>query len=786
MLRHSLLLIYRNFQRFKSTFFINLIGLSSGLACALLIYLWVHDELSTDAFHEHGDRLYRVMAQHAEANEITTMPYTTGLLGEALEQEMPEVAYVASTSGVEDFTLTVGEQHIGAAGQFVSKDFFKVFSYELVQGDPEQVLADKSSVVISEEMAMTLFNTTEDVVGKTLEWQAYVFTKDVIVTGVFKDVPKQTSEPFEFLLSFDYFQDDLIENANWGNYYAMTDVLLQAGADAEQLDDKLAGFMQSKQEDSNITLFLKPYSERYLYGDYTNGVLTGGRIAYVRLFSIIAIFILVIACINFMNLSTAKASRRIKEVGIKKAIGARRTTLIAQYLGESIMMATLSLLTAIILVSLLLPQFNQITGKLLTLTLDIPLLASVLGITLLTGLLAGSYPALYLSGFDPTTVLKGRFNSSVGELWARKGLVVFQFALSVILIVAVWVVYQQIAFVQAKNLGYDRDNIIHFPAEGKVLESMETFLSEMQQLPGVVSASSMRQNLVGASGFTTGVNWPGKDPDAVIRFQNITVNYGLIEMLGMEMATGRSFSQDFISDTSAIIFNEAAMKVMGLEDPIGQTVNLWGQDRLVVGVVKDFHYKSLHEQVAPLFLKLAEGDATTMMAKIEAGRMQETIEQLQSFYQAYNPGYTFNYQFLDEDYQALYAAEQRVSTLSKYFAGLAILISCLGLFGLAAFTAERRLKEIGIRKILGASNAGIVYLLSGDFTKMVLIAIAIALPISYFAAQAWLQRFAFSIDLKVWYFAGAGLVALLIAWFSVGFQTIKAARVNPAQCLKDE
>ena len=684
MFRHGLLLIYRNFQRFKSTFFINLIGLSSGLACALLIYLWVNDELAIDAFHQNNDRLYRVMANHAEADQITTMPYTTGLLGEALEQEMPEIEYVVSSSGIEEFSLSANELHIDAQGQFVSKDFFSLYSFKLLQGDPQQVLADKSSIVLSEEMAMNLFNTTENVVGKTLEWQAYVFTKEVIVTGIFENVPDQTSEPFDFLLSFDYFQDDLIENANWGNYYAITDVLLKEGTKTDQLDKKLAGFMQTKDENSNITLFLKLYSDRYLYGDYTNGVLVGGRIAYVRLFSIIAIFILVIACINFMNLSTAKASRRIKEVGIKKAIGARRSTLIFQYLGESTMMAALSLLTAMILVTLLLPQFNQITGKQLTLGLDIPLVASVLGITFLTGLLAGSYPALYLSGFNPTAVLKGKFNSSVGELWARKGLVVFQFTLSVVLIVAVLIVYQQISFVQSKNLGYDRDNIIHFPAEGKVVESMETFLSELQEIPGVVSAASMRQNLVGATAFTTGVSWPGKDPDAIVRFQNITVNYGLIETLGMEMEAGRSFSRDFASDSTGIIFNEAAMKVMGLEDPIGQTINLWGQDRQIVGVVKDFHYNSLHEQVAPAFMKLAEGDATTMIAKVEANRLPETLDRIRDFYQSYNPGYAFDYQFLDDDYQALYAAEQRVSTLSKYFAALAILISCLGLFGLAA------------------------------------------------------------------------------------------------------
>jgi hypothetical protein len=348
------------------------------------------------------------------------------------------------------------------------------------------------------------------------------------------------------------------------------------------------------------------------------------------------------------------------------------------------------------------------------------------------------------------------------------------------------VVYKQIEFVQNKNLGYERDNIIHFQSEGRVTESLETFLSEVKKLPGIVNASSMRQNVVGVTAFTTGLTWEGKNPDDIIRFQNMTVYYELIETLGMQMVAGRSFSRDFASDTAAIILNEIAIEVMGLQDPVGQVVNLWGQDRHIVGIVKDFHSASLHEQVAPLFIKLDLHDALRVMAKIEAGREKEAIEQLQKFYQTYNPGYALDYQFLNEDYQALYAAEQRVSTLSKYFAGLAILISCLGLFGLAAFTAERRLREIGIRKILGSSDFGIVRLLSADFTRMVLTAIVIALPLSYFIAQQWLAGFAFRIDLEWWFFAGAGLIALLIAWFTVGLQTVKAARVNPTQCLKEE
>lgn len=348
------------------------------------------------------------------------------------------------------------------------------------------------------------------------------------------------------------------------------------------------------------------------------------------------------------------------------------------------------------------------------------------------------------------------------------------------------VVYKQIEFVQTKNLGYNKDNIIYFQKEGRVAENLETFLSEVKNIPGIVNASSMEHNMVESGGYTTDLHWEGKNPDDIISFGKVSVYYDMIETLGINMKEGRTFYRRFSSDSSAIIFNEAAIGIMGLTDPVGKVVNLWGKDREIIGVVKNFHFESLHEEVKPLFFWLAPQSTGTIMVKIEAGREREVINQLQKFYQAYNPGLPFDYQFLDEAYQAQYVAEQRVATLSRYFAGFAILISCLGLFGLAAFTAERRLKEIGIRKILGSSDFSIICLLSGDFTRMVFISILIALPLSYFMAKHWLDSFAYRIDLELWYFMSAGLVALLIARFTVGIQTVKAARINPSQCLRDE
>ena len=790
MFQHNFLLIYRTFKRFRSSFFINLVGLSAGLACTLLIYLWVTDELSFDKFHEKDSQLYQVM-ETQQVGDGTFIKYrTSGLVAETLKEEMPEVEYASSviqSSWFPKFILSATEDaNLKAVGQFVGKDYFNVFSFGLTQGDENQVLSDKNAIVISDELALKLFNTTQNVLGKIISLQLLHIKKQVTVSGIFNRVPANSSEKFDFLLSFEWFKEISPAVLEWGNDGTNAYVVVKKGTNLSQLNDKIAGLIKSKRQGAERALFLKPYSEAYLYGRYENGVQSGGRIEYVKLFSIIAIFILIIACINFMNLSTAKATRRIKEVGIKKAMGASRKTLIFQYIGESMLMTFLSLALAILIVQLLLPQFNLITGKQLVLSPSVNLILSLLGITFFTGLISGSYPALYLSSFNPALVLKGKFSSSVGELWARKGLVVFQFAVSVILIVVVLVVYKQIEFIQSGNLGYNKDNIIYFEREGKLTENGEAFLSELKNVTGIAEASSMWGNIIGGYSATGDVQWEGKKPDERTAFEIMGVNYDLLEMLEIEMAAGRSFSRDFGADTSKIIFNEAAIEIMGLNDPVGKVVRLWGTDLEIIGVTKNFHFQSLHENVKPLFIRLQPKNTLIMMAKIEAGKEKETLDKLQQLYKTYNPDFSFDYKFLDQDYQNQYSAETRVARLSQYFAGLAILISCLGLFGLAAFTAEKRMKEIGIRKVLGSSEFDIVYLLSSDFTKIVFISIIIGLPISYFATKYWLESFAFKIELELWYFVGAGLSALFIAWLTVGMQAIKAARINPVNSLRSE
>jgi ABC-type antimicrobial peptide transport system permease subunit len=496
---------------------------------------------------------------------------------------------------------------------------------------------------------------------------------------------------------------------------------------------------------------------------------------------------MVIAFINFMNLATAKASVRVKEVGIKKAMGASRTALVGQFLTESMLISMLSLFLSVAIVYVLLPQFNEITGKHLTLQLDQKLIPSILAIVTITGLMAGSYPALYLSGFTPASVLKGKLTTSFGELWTRKGLVIFQFTLTVIFIVSMLVVYKQMKFVQSKYLGYNKDNIIYFPLEGELKKTVnqETFIAEMKNIPGVVSASSISHDMTGHSRGTYNVNWENKDPDDRTEFEVFTVNYDMLELLGIEMAAGRTFSKLHSAENTSVIFNEAAIKFMGIKNPIGKKVKL-NEEMEIIGVVKNFHFQSLHENIKPVFFIVNPDDTHLLMGKFSIGMQEEVLVDMERLYKKFNPDFPFDFQFLDEEYTSQYVAEQRVAILSKYFTGLAILISSLGLFGLAAFTAERRTKEIGIRKVLGSSEFAIVFLLTSEFTKIVLASILLALPLSFFISSEWLSNFAFKIELEWWYFVSAGLLTLFIAWITVGLQTIKAARANPVNSLRSE
>lgn len=777
---------FRNFLRHRFSTGINLIGLTTGLACALFIFLWVRDELAVNKFHEKDDRLFRVMEFQTYSNERFATNSTPGILGENIKLDIPEIEYSATTTWIGKSLLAHEDKFLQEDGFHVGEDYFNIFSYPLLEGNPNEVLKEKTSIVISRDLAVKFFEDVPSAIGKTLRYEN---DRNFTVTGVFENIPLNSTYRFDFVLPFEDYKDDNEWVTAWGNNGPHTYVILREGANWEAVSAKIRPYVKEKipEGDSHVELFLKKYSEQYLYGNYTNGIPDGGRIEYVQMFSIIAIIILVIACINFMNLSTARASRRAHEVGIRKAIGGDRGTLIRQYIGESLIISAISMMLALVIVSTFLSQFNEITDKSIVMVWDFNLIGTAVLSVLVTGLLAGSYPAFYLTHFNPAAVLKGEIKNSPGEVWARKGLVTFQFAITVVLIVGVIVIQKQMHYANSKNLGYDRDNVVFFNQDGAIQEKRETFLSELRNIPGIVSASSTSHSLLSQMNNTMGLEWRDKDPATKILFENIRVDEEFQKTMGFEIAAGRWFSKDFGADTTKIIVNEKAVKAMGFttEEALGETIKLWGQhDLQIIGVVKDFHFQSIHTEVDPAFFWLRS--TWQVAARLQAGSELATMEQVKQLYEKFAPGFIFDYRFLDESYQKLYSSEQRIGTLSSYFAGLAILISCLGLFGLAAFTAERRLKEIGIRKVLGANASQIVMMLSLDFTRQVIFSIIFAIPVAYYFMNDWLEGFAYAIELSPWIFLSAALIALAIAWLTVGSQALRAAHINPSQCLKDE
>jgi len=784
MLSHYLLISFRSILKYKRSFIINLIGLSTGLTFSLFIYFWVADELNVNSYHEKRDQLFQVMVNEPLNNGIETQEFTPGPLAKTMADELPEVEYGVSVVEPISFyngVLSENDNYIKVRPQFVDKDYFQAFTCVLLQGDKHAVLGNPQSILLSAETAVKLFPNMESCVGRIVEFKNEYFSGVYTVSGIFDRPAGPTTERFDVIFSYDLFLEKRPEVRDWNNAGPATFIVLRKGTDVEEFNTKIKDFIKHKPGRKHSALFAQQYSKKYLYGVYENGVPVGGRVMYVTLFSTIAVFILFIACINYMNLSTARASVKLKEIGVKKAVGAARSSLFMQYMGESMVISFLSVFTALGLVALLLPGFNRIAGKHIVLNFSIELVLIVLCVAILTGLLAGSYPALYLSGFNPGAVLKGKLKTSIGELWVRKGLVVFQFSTSVILIVSVLVVDNQMQFIQTKNLGYNRDNVISFPLEGNLTQGQETFFTEVKKVPGVIDISFSGE----LSSRRGGLLWDGKHEDEASspQFYYMDASYDLIHVLGIEVKEGRSFSREFGSDSTAIIFNEAAIEAMGIKDPIGKTVDFYGK-REIIGVVKNFHFESLYEKVKPFFFKMDKNTEGNVFVKIKGGEERRTIDAVQQTYSKFNKGFPFDYRFLDEDFQAQYEAETRVAVLSRYFAGVAILISCLGLFGLTAFATQRRTKEIGIRKVLGAGDFHTVRLLSRDFIKMVLISQIVGLPISYFIVKSWLDHFQYRIEMSPWYFLAAAVITLIIAVVTVGMQTMSATKVNLTESLR--
>ncbi|MBX3255494.1 MAG: ABC transporter permease [Chitinophagaceae bacterium] len=784
MFKNYLKIAWRSLLKDRQFTALNVFGLSAGLACSLLIFLWVSDEMSFDRFFANDERLYRLMERRSVDGEVFYSHESSGRLSEAVKQALPEAEYTAAVAPAFWFpqnTLSVNDKNIKAQGQYAEKDYFNIFSFPLLEGDKNSMLATRSAIVLSDELATKLFGTTENIMGKPVR-----FDQDTTfyVSGVFKKMPANSSQQFDFVLSFDYFKSVKEWVTHWNGSGPRNFVLLKKGTDINTFNKKVENVITTNTGDTTRKVVAAKFSDGYLYNSGGDSARAGERIQYVNLFIALAVFVLVIACINFMNLSTAKAARRLKEVGIKKVVGAKRSQLIWQFLTESFLLTVLAMVIASGLAVVLLPEFNQLTGKSIVLHFTWQMAAAVAAIALITGFLAGSYPALYISGFNPLAILRGKLSTSTAELLSRKGLVVFQFALSTILIVAVTVIYRQVQYIRSINLGYNKENIVRLTAEGRIQQNQEAFLAEMQQVSGVVNAAYTFHNIVGRK-YSDGLDWPGKDPNREQYFEVFGVSHNFIKTMDMQMKSGRDFSRDFGTDSLNIIINEAAAKVMGLKDPVGTIVKFHGINRQVIGVVSDFHFESMHEPIKPSFMHLQKGEGT-IVARIQQENQQQTLAAIENLYKQYNPGFPFTFNFLDEAYQKQYETETRTATLSGYFAGLAIIISCLGLFGLAAFTAQKRKKEIGIRKVIGASSAGITAMLSKDFLKLIGIALLIAFPVSWWMMNSWLQNYTYRVNITAGIFLISGMLVLVITLIAISLQTIKAANANPVKALRSE
>ncbi|MEP6682080.1 MAG: ABC transporter permease, partial [Parafilimonas sp.] len=784
MFKNYLKTAWRNIIRSKGFSVINIIGLALGLACSLIIMLWVNDEKSVDAFHANNKYLYQVYERSYFDGKIDADYPTQGLLAEELKRVVPEIKYAsgleyASAPGSGN-TFEAGKKIAKMNGRFAGEDFFKMFSYHLSEGTTT-ALNDPNGIAVSKKMAEYFFGSAANAINKTIRFDN---NENLKVTAVFDNIPANSSQQFDFLRTWADFVKQNNWVHNWGNTDPQTFIQLKPGADAAKVQSKIKDFIYNyKEKDKSIIteLVLQPYAEKYLHSNFKAGYLDGGRIEYVNLFSIIAIFILLIACINFMNLATARSAKRAKEVGIRKVVGALRSTLIAQFIGEAMLLTFLSIIIAIILTALILPAFNQLTGK----QLAIPFTDGSFWITILillftTGIVAGSYPALFLSSLKPVRVLKGSLKFSWSSAFFRKALVVFQFALSVFLMIAMMVVYKQLNYIQTTNLGYDRDNLVYIPVEGDLIKNYELFKQEALANTGIVNISKMRNSPTAIFHHTNNISWPGMEPNLSVSFADGVVGYDFVKTMNLQMQSGRDFSKDFATDSVGFLLNETAVKKIGLKDPVGKTITWGNHPGKIVGVMKDFHFNSLHEAIEPLIMRLDENWTWgTILVRIKAGKTKESIADLQKICRQLNPKFPFTYQFSDLEYAKLYASENVVSKLANIFAFLAIFISCLGLFGLATFTAEQRTKEIGVRKVLGASSSNIVNLLSGNFLKPIVLAFLVAFPAAWFAMNNWLQNYAYKINISWWMFVVAGLLTICIALLTVSYQSIKAAIANP-------
>jgi putative ABC transport system permease protein len=787
MIKNYFRIAWRNLIRNKAFSIINIMGLALGVACSLLMILWIQDERSMDTFHANDDYLYQVYTRQSNGGKVDGGYLTQGPLAEALKKEVPEVEYASGLQYYPPVAFQANDKIVKMTGGYAGADFLRMFSYPLLQGSKEASLNKPGTIAISRHMAELFFGSPEKALGQNIRYED---TTNLSVSAVY-DVPAHSSQQFDFLRTWDDFTNTNAWAKTWGSFSPTTYIQLRARADRDKVAAKIKEFIynyQPRNKESYMELGLQRYSEKYLHSTFEDGRPAGGRIAYVRLFTLLAIFILLIACINFMNLATAYSAKRAKEVGVRKVVGARRSVLIFQFIGEALLLAFIATIIAMLIVVLLIPAFNQLSGKQLVVPFSHPAFWAILaGLLLLTGFVAGSYPALFLSSLNPTRVLKGSLKFSNGATYFRKGLVVFQFTLSIVLIVGMMVIYRQMDYIQTKNLGYDRQNLLYIPIEGELITRYQAFKDQAGNLPGVLAISKMKESPTVIEHHKGGINWSGKDPSDDASFADAAVGYDFVKTMHLQLLDGRDFSRDFGNDSGSYILNETAVKRIGYTNPVGLPFTLGNVQGKIIGVLKDFHFNSMHDAIEPLVIRLDERPKWgSVLVRTETGKTKAVLAGLEGICKAMNPNFPFTYQFSDQEYTKLYKSEQMVSQLCNYFAGLAIFISCLGLFGLAMFTAGQRTKEIGVRKVLGASEANIFVLLSASFLQPVAVGMFIAFPLAWFLMGQWLQHFAYKIDLEWWIFGLAGLVTICIALLTVSFQSIRAALMNPIKSLKSE
>lgn len=789
MIKNYIIVAFRNLWKNKGFSAINILGLSMGMACSLLILLWVKDEKAVDAFHKNGNNLYYVYERNHLGGKIETYYWTQGPLAEVLKKEIPEIKAATPFSWPSVSTFTVGDKILKQNGYSADNDFFSMFSYPLLEGQASEALNSPNSISISRKMAVDFFGSASAAIGKTIRYEN---KKDFTVKAVFEDLPSQVSTPFDYIISWTAY----LEDNGWAKDFESVDprtvIQLREGANVVAVEKKikfiLDKFNTELGKDNRIELGLQKFDQYYLHSEFKNGYPVSGRIIYVRLFSLVAIFILVIACINFMNLTTARSVKRAKEIGVRKVLGALRSLLIPQFIGEAVLMAIIAMMGALIIAGLALPAFDQLTGKQITLPFNqFSFWISITGLCFLTGIFSGSYPAFFLSAFNPIQVLKGTLKSGTGAVWFRKGLVVFQFVLSIVLIIATILISRQIRYVQTANIGYNRENLLYIPVEGTLLKKLTVFKTEALKLDGVLNVTALTESPTEMNNGTLSTGWEGKDPNEHVRFIHDAIGPDFMKTMNLQMVAGRSFPSDGPYDSTGVIVNETAAALMGYKDPVGKPVFNGSFRSHIIGVVKDFHFKSLHERIEPLLLFMGNGEwYSSIIIRTKSGKTKEALDGLKKICNELNPAFPFTYKFSDEEYGKLYKSDLVIGSLSVIFAGLAIFISCLGLLGLSIFTASQRVKEIGVRKVLGASIGSLFTLLSKEFLLLVCVAFAIAAPLGWWAMDSWLNNFAYRAPIQWWVFAVSGLLAMMIAMATVCFQALKSANANPVKSLRSE